>query len=430
MLWLDGARVVCPASGRDEVGAVGIADGRIAHLGPGRPPPGAEVVNCAGLVVAPAFVDLAVHLCDPGGTWREDLRSGAAAAGEGGFARVVCAPDTDPVVDHAAVAREILLRPPPGARVDCAGALTRGLAGQELADIGDLVDAGCVALSDGRVAMADTLVLRRALEYARGFGVPVVLRPGDPALEAGGVVHEGELSLALGLRGVPAAAEEIGVARAVALCRLTGARLHLSHVTTARGLALLEGAQAEGLPLTGAVPARHLLLTEEEVDRTHYSTSTRLHPPLRPESDRRAVLDGVRRGALMVTADHLPWSRVEKELEFERAEPGAAGLETAAAATLEALDGDMGVAVRALAVAPAALLGGEARLRPGGPADLVLLGPAGAPRPGRTRSPFDPLRGRPFRWGVLGCWREGERIGGAPLRGSGPPGGLSEPRGG
>jgi dihydroorotase len=355
--------------------------------------------EASGLVLMPAFVDLSAHIGDPGYLWRETLETGSLAGAAGGFGTVVAAPDTDPVIDRGPVLanQNQRARQVPGARIQFAGALTERLAGEDLSEIGCMVDAGAVALSDAGRAVADTLVLRRALEYAQPFGVPVILRPADVRLELDGVVHDGPVALRIGLRGLPSASEEIGVARAIALARLTGARVHLHGVSTARAVAQVEAAQQDGLPITCSVPARNLLLVDEDVDRTNYDTSLRLLPPVRSESDRKALVSAVRSGVAMVTAAHRPLSRVEKEHEFERSMPGAAGLETAFAATFTALDADLLATVEALCVGPAGVLGRTPGVVPGCVADLVLvdgsaLEAASVPR--FSKGVNEPLAGR------------------------------------
>ena len=248
--------------------------------------------------------------------------------------------------------------------------------------------------------MADTLVLRRALEYAMPFGIPVVLRPAEPALEADGVVHEGPVALRIGLRGLPAASEEMGTGRAVALARLTGARIHLHGVSTAEAVQHVRAAQQQGLPVTCSVPARNLILTDEDVERSGYNTALRLLPPLRTETDRQALVQAIQDGTAMVTAGHFPLSRVEKEHEFERSAPGGAGLESAFSATFMALDGDLMRVAEALSTRPAAVLNGRAALEHGCLADLVLVDPnaenhIGAPE--LSMGVNEPLAGQALR---------------------------------
>ena len=276
-----------------------------------------------------------------------------------------------------------------------------------------MVDAGAAVLSDGGRAMQDTLVLRRALEYANPFGIPVILRPAQPELETDGVVHEGPVALRIGLRGLPAASEELGVSRAVALARLTGARVHLHGISTAQAVQQVRLAQEQGLAVSCSVPARNLLLVDEDVERSQYDTSLRLLPPLRSEGDRLALLGAVRSGVAMVTADHLPLSRVEKEHEFERALPGGAGLETTFSATLTALDGDIVSTVEALSRRPAAILGSGGCLEEGAAADLAVVDLATENRvsaPVYSMGINEPLNGRVLRGSVkatmvAGRWR-------------------------
>ena len=408
---LRGVRWICPASGRRGDGDIFIVDGRIAESRPGD----ARVVDARGLTLLPHFVEVAAHLGDPGYLWREDLVSGSAAGAMGGFGLVVATPDTDPVIDRGALLGDLQARASgvTGAEVRFAGALTVGLKGEELAEIGSLVDAGAVALSDGGQAIADGLVLRRALDYSRPFGLPVLLRPGEPLLEADGVVHEGAVALEVGLRGIPAAAEEIGVGRAIALARQTGARVNLNAISTAQSVAQVRDARQQGVRVTASAPARALLLTDADVDHSDYDTSLRLVPPLRPELDRLALVDAVRRGDICLTSAHLPLSRVEKEHEFERAMPGAAGLETAFAAALTALDGDIEAVGRALAVGPAELLGRRPRLEAGAVANLVLVDSEAtiqAAQPAASRGVNEPLAGRSLRGRVVGTMVAGRWV--------------------
>lgn len=314
------------------------------------------VVDAAGLVLVPSFVDLACDPGFPGFPVREDLASLSAAALAGGFADVLTGPQVDPIVDTPEQMAAAPRQGPGGVRLWHAGAFTTGLAGGELAEIGLLGASGAAALSDGGRPVRDTVVLRNALEYARAFGMRVFLRPADAELDPLGVVHESGLAAELGMRGNPGASEEIGVARIVALVRATGASVHLTHLGTARGVALLRAARAEGLPIGGSTPARNLVLDEAEHLARPYDTRLRLHPPLRGTADRAALVAAVRDGTLLLTADHAPRAPEEKELEFERAAPGATGLESAFAAALTGLDGDLDAVVRALALGPRALL--------------------------------------------------------------------------
>ena len=396
---LRGGRVVCPASQTDVVTDVWIRDGKIAGLGDSASGVAGREIDCTGKVIAPGFTDLGAELCDPGICWREDLSTGSEAAAAGGFTTVVASPKTDPVVDNPVAVSEALVRAQglSGARVEIAGALTLGLNGEAMSELGLMAEAGAVAFSDGRVPIANSGLLRRSLDYARPFDVPVFLRPGDTDLEGAGVMHEGKVSTQIGLRGIPAASEEVGVGRAIAMARLTGAQIHLSHVTTEAAVTLMRGAKAQGLSVTCGVPARHLLLTDQLVDESVYDTATRLLPPLRSEADRAACVAAVLDGTIdCITADHVPMTQLEKEVEFMHAKPGAMGLETAFGAALTALS-DVDATVRALAVGPAAVLGRQVSIEVGSDADLVVFDPdaeAVVSGPFRSKGLNEPLEGR------------------------------------
>ena len=394
---LKGGHVRCVRGGLDADLDLRLVGGKIVEIGPDLRPGDEQVLDCAGATVAPAFVDLVAELCDPGLVWREDLDSGSRAAAAGGFATVLASPATDPTVDNPAVAQDIgsRARSLPGAKVLVAGALSLGLAGVALAELNLLAEAGCVAFSDGGRTMDDLTVLRAALDYSRPLGLPVLLRPGDAGMESRGVMHEGPVSTRIGLHGIPAEAEEIGVARICALARLTGARVHLTHITTARAVAMLAHARSEGARVTASTPARHLVLTDEAVERGGYSSRFRLLPPLRAEADRQAIIAAVRAGLLSICSDHCPLSRVEKEHEFSLATPGGMGLETAFSAAMTAL-GDLDVVLTAMSAAPSALLGLDARIALGAAADLVLLRAGGVDTvgpPRYSRGSNEPLAG-------------------------------------
>jgi len=408
---LKGGRIICPASGTDAVADVWIQDGVIQAVG-ATDAEGAQVVDCTGCVVAPGFTDLGAELCDPGKTWREDLQSGSEAAAAGGFTTVVASPRTDPVIDTPVAVSETLgrARSVSGARIELAGALTLGLRGETMSELGLMAEAGAVAFSDGRKPMMNAGLLRRSLDYSRPFGLPIIIRPGDLDLEGAGVMHEGEVSTQIGLRGIPGAAEAIGVGRAIALARLTGAKVHLSQVTTSESVRLLRAAKSEGIQLTAAAPARHLVLTDRRVDTSVYNTATRMLPPLRSESDRAALVEGVSDGTVdAITADHVPLTRLEKEMEYMLAKPGAIGLETAFRAALTATD-DIYRTVQALAVAPAEIIGRTATVAISGVADLVVLdlnSEADVAGPYRSKGHNEPLEGVQLKGSVRLTIRDG-----------------------
>ena len=366
--------------------------------------------DAAGAWLVPAFVDLACDPGYPGFPTREDPTSLGAAALAGGFADLVTNPAQEPVFDTPEHVTELRRSTPGGVRLWPLAALTRRLEGKELSEHGLLAAAGVCGLSDGGRVTEDTVILRNALEYARAFDLRVWLRPADPWLDALGVVHESGLAARIGLRGNPAAAEDIGVARVIALVRTTGASVHLSPLSSAAAVALVRAAQREGLPVTAAVAARSLLLDEGAHASGRYDTRLRLHPPLRAHEDRLALVAGVHDGTLLVCADHAPRAPEEKELEFERAVPGSTGLETAFAATLTALDGDLAATVRALSTGPRALLRG---VRPSPPAGyaLVELDASGVVQPEahRSRARNDALAGVRLRGAVRACFPDAQR---------------------
>lgn len=409
---LKGGRVVCPASGTDAVMDVRVQDGVVMSVATTVELDNARVVDCAGKVVAPGFTDLGAELCDPGKCWREDLVTGSEAGAAGGYTTIVCSPRTDPVVDTPVAVGELKVRAAQvsGARIDIAGALTVGLKGQGMSELGLMAEAGAVAFSDGRKPMANAALLRRVLDYARPFGLPVFLRPGEPDLEGAGVMHEGEVSTQIGLRGIPAAAEELGVGRAIAFARLTGACIHLTQVTTRASVTQLAAAKADGVRITAAVPARHLLLTDRFVDESVYDTATRMLPPLRTETDREALVSAVLDGTVdSITADHVPLTRLEKELEYMYAIPGAMGLETALGAALTATQ-DVVSTVRAMAVSPAAVIGRTARVAAGAVADLVVFDPTVRKEvrgPFRSKGTNEPLLGQSLLSQITLTMRDG-----------------------
>ncbi|MDP2312757.1 MAG: hypothetical protein Q8P41_07615 [Pseudomonadota bacterium] len=362
-----------------------------------------RTIDARGLVLLPSFVDLGCDPGFPGFPAREDLASLSASALSGGFGDLLTSPLVDPVVDTPEQVAAASRVGPGGVRLWPAGAVTRGLSGEELAEIGLMGAAGAAALSDGGRPIRDTVVLRNALEYARGFGLRVFLRPADADLDLLGVIHESGVAAELGMRGNPAAAEEIGIARIVALVRSTRATVHLTRVGTARGVAAVRAARAEGLPVTASTTARNLVLDESEHHLRPYDTRLRLHPPLRSPADRAALVAGVRDGTLLLTADHSPRAPEEKDLEFELSTPGSTGLESAFSAAFTALDGDIAAVVAAFCTGPRALL----PERPGGCVlvDLQATHVVDA-AVHRSRARNDALDGHRLRGQVRACFPE------------------------
>lgn len=330
-LLLEGGRLVDPVHGTDESLDVLIADGVIAATGTGLTRNAdTEVIDVSGCVVAPGFVDMHVHLREPGFEYKETIATGTAAAAAGGFTGVACMPNTDPVNDQRSITEAILEKAASegAVRVFPIGAVSRGQKGEALAEIGELVDAGCVAVSDDGFPVATAQLMRKALEYTLMFGIPVIEHCEEVSMTRGSVMHEGSVSTALGLRGWPAAAEEIIVARDILLAELTGGRVHLAHLSSAGSMRLVRAAKARGLPVTCEVMTHHFALNDEAV--RGFDTNTKMNPPLRAESDRLALLEAIADGTVdAIATDHAPHHRDEKLLEFDHAPFGIVGLETA-----------------------------------------------------------------------------------------------------
>ena len=381
-LLLRGGRVVDPAREVDAEMDVLVEGDRIAALGADlEAPEGAEVVDADGKVVTPGLIDIHVHLREPGQEYKESIESGARAAAAGGFTAVACMANTVPVNDNRSVTEHIVTEAAkhPYARVYPVGAVSKGLAGEELAEIADMVSAGIVAVSDDGLPVWDSELMRRALQYVQHFDIPLVQHAQDLSLTRGGVMHEGIWSTRLGLPGMPGAGEDVMVARDLALVEDTGGRYHVQHLSTARSLELVRRAKAEGLPVTCEVTPHHLLLTDEEVALSGFSTHTKMSPPLRSESDRQALLAGLADGTVdAIASDHAPHHPDEKALQFSEAPFGVVGLETTVSLCLDRLvrPGVISLErlVALLASEPARLMGlPGGSLEPGGPADITVL---------------------------------------------------------
>ncbi len=309
-----------------------IEDGRVVGLlNPSEPlPEGAEVLDATGLIVAPGFIDLHAHLREPGQEYKETIATGAAAAVAGGWTTVCAMPNTDPINDNPAVTRFIIEQGLSAqlANVFPIGAITKGSGGKELAEMGEMKNAGIVAVSDDGRSVPNPGMMRRAMEYAGGFDLTVVDHCQEPTLSAGGVMHEGRWSLVLGLRGMPAAAEEVDAVRDCVLARLTGARVHLAHVSTLGALEAVRRAKEAGLPVTCEVAPHHWTLTDEAV--ADYDTNTKMNPPLRSREHVDGILEAMKDGTIdAIATDHAPHHADEKGLEFDEAPFGIVGLETA-----------------------------------------------------------------------------------------------------
>lgn len=376
------ARLLDPASGLDAIGALLVEGGRIADIGPGLfrdgVPEGIEQVDCEGACLAPGLVDLRVQLREPGEEHKETIDTASRAAAAGGVTAMACLPNTDPPVDDVAVvefiarrAREVKL-----VKVFAYGSVTRGLRGEQLTEIGLLKEAGAVGFTDGLKAVADARVMRRALAYARGLGALIIQHPEEPSLARNGAMNEGELSMRLGLTGIPPAAEAIMLERDMRLVALTGARYHAAHVSTAEGLEVIRAAKRQGLPVTCDTAPHYFALNEQAVDG--YRTFAKVSPPLRSEDDRRAVVEAIADGTIdAIASDHAPHDQESKRLPLAQAEPGIVGLETLLPLSLE-LHHDRRIGIldllAKLTCRPADLLALPlGRLAKGAAADLVLF---------------------------------------------------------
>ena len=411
-LLIRGGRIVDPSQGIDRVDDLLVRDGQVVACGQaGAQPVGRadETIDAAGLVVTPGLVDMHVHLREPGREEDETIETGTRAAVVGGFTSVACIPNTEPPIDTQAAVEFIHQK---AARADncnvfVVACVSRGREGKELAEIGRLVEAGAVAFSDDGAPVWDAELMRRALEYCRMFDKPILAHEEVLELSRGGVMHEGLVSLVLGLPGMPAAAEDVMIGRDIALAEVTGGRLHVMHVSTAGGVALVREAKRRGARVTAEATPHHFTLTDEGL--RGYDANHKMSPPLRTAADVEAIVDGLVDGTIdCIATDHAPHAREKKMLELDRAPFGILGLETAVglAVTRLVATGRMGWPrlVEAMSTLPAGILGiNRGTLRPGAVADVTLIDPDVTWRVDATRlqsrsvnTPFDgwTLRGR------------------------------------
>lgn len=378
-LLIRNGRVVDPASGFDGVADVLIEDGRIRAVAAGIEAPGAETFDAGGLVVAPGFIDMHTHLREPGFEHAETIESGSRAAAAGGFTSICAMPNTQPVNDSATVTSYIVERARRHAVVNVfpIGAITRQSAGNELAAIGSMKQAGIVAISDDGMPVMNARLMRRAMEMARSFDLPVIDHCEDLHLSAGGDMHEGLRSMKLGLRGIPACSEDVMVARDILLAEVTGCRFHVAHISSRRSIAMVKHAKALGLPVTAEVCPHHFSLSDE--DMIPYDSNYKMKPPLRSRADVAAAIEGVVSGAIdAVATDHAPHAGSEKMQEFERCPFGVLGLETAVGLALETFVHTGRISLmRMIALfttGPARILNlDRGTLAPGSAADITIL---------------------------------------------------------
>ena len=410
-------RIIDPANKRDEVGDLYLVDGRVSEAPNGKKEK-VETIDATGLIVSPGLIDLHVHFREPGFGWKETIESGARAAAAGGFTTVVCMPNTSPVADSPSTIAWIKDR---AAEVACVrvlptGAISKNLAGEELAPIGSLAQAGVVAITDDGHCVQNNELMRRAVEYARMVGVPVLDHCQDYNLVGNGLVHEGYWSTLLGLPGWPAVGEEAIVARNVLLAEFCDHRIHCQHISAAGSVRLLREARARGVKVSGEVCPHHIALTDESIQ--NFETDFKMNPPLRTQRDIDAVLEGIADGTLDILAsDHAPHAKFEKEVEFDRAPFGIVGLETELGLFIELLvhrHKTIGLSrlIEMLTVNPARLLNLEAgTLSLGAAADVTLIDPelewtvdANSFQSASRNTPFDgwKIKGRAVRTIVAG----------------------------
>ena len=415
-----GGRLVDPACRRDGNFDVLVADGVVIKVDRDLSADDARIVTIpAGLVLCPGLIDMHVHLRDPGQEHKETIATGVAAGVAGGFVGLACMPNTNPVNDHAGITEEILRKAASAglARVYPIGAVSVGSKGERLTEIGELKAAGCVAISDDGYPVADALMMRRALEYASMFKMPVINHCEDQSLKGDGVAHEGHRALVLGLRGIPSAAEEIMVERDVSLSELTGGAVHIAHMSVRGALRSVRSGKTRGVRVTCEVTPHHFTMTDEQLD---YDTNTKMNPPLRETADREAMIEGLVDGSIDVIAtDHAPHHADEKAVEFDRAPFGIIGLETAVPLTLDRLvhTGLLSLSrvVELLASNPARILGIQGgSLAVGAPAHVTVLAPdvttEVAARDFRSKGRNTPFEGWTLRGAVAATIIDGQTV--------------------
>ncbi len=423
-LLIAGGRILDPARDVDQLGNVWVRNGVVTSITPPEPPPsgrrGLIVLDARGLVVCPGLVDVHCHLRDPGQDEKETIATGTRAAARGGFTTVCCMANTQPVIDSRPVVEYVLntARATGTIRVRPLATVTRGMVGRELTEMADLADAGVVAFSDDGKPIVDAGVMRHALEYSRLINRPIMVHEEDPSLTQGAVMNEGPVATRLGLKGWPAVAEEVMIARDLALLEVAGGRLHLAHVTTRGGVDLIRRAREKGLRFTAETTPHHLTMTDEWVAgwrpegaaANPYDTATKVNPPLRTEADRESVLEAIRDGTLdLIGTDHAPHAEVDKLCEYDSAAFGITGLETALAALLGLVhqgELDLALLVRRLTCDPARAFGlPGGTLEVGAPADVCVFDPDERwvvdPAEFASKGKNTPLAGLPLRGRVV-----------------------------
>jgi dihydroorotase len=379
-LRINNGRVIDPANGVDGCFDVLVEEGKITAVGAGLgETPGAAVIDATDKVVCPGFIDIHTHLRQPGYEYKETIRSGSLAAAAGGFTSIACMPNTDPPIDNQSVVEFVVSIALSEAVVNVfpVGAVSKGLKGEELAEMGEMQEAGIVAVSDDGLPVVSSHMMRRALEYATMLGMPVVNHAEDPTMVPKWSMHEGEVSTRLGLAGLPAAGEEIMIARDIILAEMTGGQLHVPHISTRGAVALVREAKKRGVRVTAEVSPHHFSLTDEAV--IGFDPNTKMNPPLRGRADVEAMLEGLADGTLdCIATDHAPHHPDEKALEYDNAPCGIIGLETAVSLALDRLVHggvlDLPAMVRCFTSAPAAIFHlDKGSLTPGADGDITII---------------------------------------------------------
>ena len=378
-LLIAGGRLIDPSQGIDQTMDVLIADGVVLELGQGlSAPEGTQTIDAAGLIVTPGLIDMHVHLRDPGLEYKEDIATGSRSAAAGGFTSVACMPNTSPVIDNKAVTSYILNKARNEAVVNVfpIGAITKGSKGESLAEMGELKEAGCVAVSDDGKPVANAELMRRALEYAKGVGITVISHSEETSLVGEGVMNEGFTSTELGLKGIPWAAEDVAVAREVYLAEFTGTPVHIAHISTVGSARIIRHAKERGVQVTCETAPHYFTLTDEAV--LGYNTNAKMNPPLRTAADVAAMKAGLADGTIdAIATDHAPHHPDEKDVEFNIALNGIVGLETSLPLSLKLVEEgclDLKALVSLMSCNPAKILGLErGTLKPGAVADVTII---------------------------------------------------------
>jgi dihydroorotase len=410
-LLIKGGRVVDPANNVDEVLDLLIEKGKIKNLAKRIEDKQAKVIKAGGKVVVPGLIDMHTHLREPGREDEETIETGTRAAASGGFTSIACMANTEPVVDNQSIVKFIIDKAEKEGLVNVfpVGAITKGLKGEELAEIGELKKAGVVAISDDGEPLMNSEVMRRALEYSKMFALPIISHPEDKNLSAGGVMNEGYISTILGFKGIPPQAEEVMVARDLILAEMIGGNLHFAHLSTRGSVELVREAKARGVKVTSEATPHHFTLTDEEV--RSFDTDTKVNPPLRTEEDVKAVKQGLREGVIdTIATDHAPHSFEEKNVEYDYAPFGVVGLETALPLVITELVEKKALslkkAIAKLTINPAKILGiDKGTLARGKDADVTIIDLKKeiivAPDKFKSKSKNSPFKNRKLRGTVV-----------------------------